>query len=484
MVSSRLMPVVPKQHYSTRATAPCQHWKDCTPMRYLWLALKTLRLSILRVGIGWMFALLTFNFNRISIADLGASAIVITTLIGMHHFLSPFQVFWGRLADRLPLLGYRRTPYIALSALLGSLLFLLLPTLAVLLSNGGLLTVLAAIGVFALFGLAMAANGATTFALIAEITTDEERGTVVAITHTFTILSGIVSAGVAAALMPDYDPALMQHLYNLTPLIVLVSLVLSLPALEPRLSHEQRMQLAVQQRTAPIEVSGMSALTTARALFRSHPQIRTFFLFMLLAIIGIFLQDAILEVFGREVFDMSVGETTRFTQTWGAGVLLGMLLIAVLSLVVNLSKKLLATVGGLGTAAGLAGLAVAAATQQAELVTPVLATMGLSIGLFNVGALSLMMEMKVAGHTGLYMGLWGMAQGLGTGLANIGSGALHSGLIATGLLAPAPAYTLIFGFEAVVMLTAIVLLQSISRGTFTPMQPADLTAVVAFDNPA
>lgn len=453
-------------------------------MQYVWLALKTLRLSILRVGIGWMFALLTFNFNRISIADLGASAILITTLIGMHHFLSPFQVFWGRLADRFPLLGYRRTPYIALSALAGSLLFLLLPTLAVVLSEPGLLAVLAAVAVFIGFGLAMAANGATTFALIAEITTDEERGTVVAITHTFTILSGIISAGVAAAMMPTYDPALMQQLYNLTPLIVLGSLLLSLPGLEPRLTHERRMKLAMQQRAAPIEASATSTLATARALFRTHPQIRTFFLFMLLAIIGIFLQDAILEVFGKEVFAMSVAETTRFTQTWGAGVLLGMLLIAVLSLAVNLSKKLLATVGGLGTAAGLAGLAVAAFTEQADLITPTLFAMGLSIGLFNVGALSLMMEMKVAGHAGLYMGLWGMAQGLGTGFANIGSGALHSGLIETGLLAPAPAYTLIFGLEAVIMLVAIGLLASLSRGTFAPMQPADLTAAVAFDNPA
>ncbi len=450
-------------------------------MRYIWLALKTLRLSILRIGIGWMFALLTFNFNRVAIADLGAVAILVTTLIGMHHFLAPIQVFWGRLADRYPIAGYRRTPYIAASALLGSLLFLLFPSLAIGLGAHQLVATLAAVLVFALFGLAMAANGATTFALIAEVTTDDDRTLVVAVTHTFTVLSAIISAGVAAAIMPVYDPQQMQQLYNLTPVIVSVSLLLSLPGLEPRTN---RLQATMHAVTPTLENQPTSAFATARSLLQSHPELRAFFGFMFLSIMGIFLQDAILEVFGKEVFDLTVAETTRFTQLWGAGVLLGMIIIAVLSMLVRLSKKLLATAGGLGVAAGLAGLSVAAATQHSEILTPILFTMGLCTGMFNVGALSLMMEMSVAGHTGLYMGLWGMAQGLGTGLANVSSGALHSLLIQTGWLSPELAYTLIFAGNALLMLAAVAVLQQVSQGRFAPMQPADLTAAVAFDSSA
>ncbi len=450
-------------------------------MRYIWLALKTLRLSILRVGIGWMFALLTFNFNRVAIADLDAVAILVTTLIGMHHFLAPVQVFWGRLADRHPIAGYRRTPYVAASALLGSLLFLLFPTLAIGLGAHQFTAMLAAVVVFALFGLAMAANGATTFALIAEVTTDDDRTLVVAVTHTFTILSAIISAGVAAAIMPVYDPQQMQHLYNLTPVIVGVSLLLSLPGLEPRIN---RLQAAMQATTPTLENQPASAFVTARLLLQSHPQLRAFFGFMFLSIMGVFLQDAILEVFGKEVFDLTVAETTRFTQTWGAGVLLGMVVIAALSVLVRLSKKLLATVGGLGVAAGLAGLSIAAATQHPEILTPILFAMGLCTGMFNVGALALMMEMSVAGHVGLYMGLWGMAQGLGTGFANVSSGALHSLLIQTGWLTPELAYTLIFAGNALMMLAAVAVLQQVSRGSFAPMQPADLKAAVAFDSPA
>ncbi|NJK79386.1 MAG: BCD family MFS transporter, partial [Chloroflexaceae bacterium] len=201
-------------------------------MQFVRVATTTVRLSLLRIGIGWMFALLAFNFNRVTIADLGAMGILVTSLIGLHHFLSPFQVFWGRLADRYPLAGYRRTPYIAASALAGSLVFVVLPSLAVSLGNREPGAALLAFGLFAVFGLAMAANGATTFALIAEATTERNRGGVVAVTHTFTILSAIISAGVAAAIMPIYDPQQMQVLYNLTPAIVLVSLLIALPGLD------------------------------------------------------------------------------------------------------------------------------------------------------------------------------------------------------------------------------------------------------------
>ncbi len=59
-------------------------------LRLLAAAVRTLRLAIPKIGVGWMFALLTSNFNRISIYELGVAAVIVTVMIGMHHFLSPF----------------------------------------------------------------------------------------------------------------------------------------------------------------------------------------------------------------------------------------------------------------------------------------------------------------------------------------------------------------------------------------------------------
>jgi BCD family chlorophyll transporter-like MFS transporter len=52
--------------------------------------------------------------------------------------------------------------------------------------------------------------------------------------------------------------------------------------------------------------------------------------------------------------------------------------------------------------------------------------MGVCAGIFNVGALALMMDMTVEGATGMYMGLWGMAQAIGMGGSAVAGGALHT----------------------------------------------------------
>lgn len=447
-------------------------------MKFLPLAVKTFQLSLIRVGIGWMFGLLYFNFNRVTITDLGAIGLVVLTLIGLHHFLSPLQVFWGRLADRYPLFGYRRSPSILLGSLVTSLVFLALPGLAVGLGQQALWATLLGLLLFGVFGLAMAAIGTATFALIAEVTTQSERGLVVAVTHTITILSGIISAGVAAAIMPDYDPQKMWFLYGLTPFITVGLALLGLLGMERRISPTEHAALLAQ---ADTHAHQPDALRAGLHLFSHNRQVRLFFLFMLLAILGIFLQDGILENYGGTVFGMNIAETNRFTQTWGSGVLLGMLLVGLLTLRLALSKKLLATAGGLGTAAGLALVALSAFTLQQWLIHPALLVMGFCVGIFNVGAISMMMEMSIEGQTGLYMGIWGMAQGLGNGLANVGSGVLHTALIESNVLSTAAGYGAIFSLEALLMMAAVAVLLRISVQKFQSCGQRELTTVMALD---
>ena len=111
-----------------------------------------------------------------------------------------------------------------------------------------------------------------------------------------------------------------------------------------------------------------------------------------------------------------------------------MLVMGALSAIFKIKKRTIAAVGCYGTAAGMTLLALAALLRQTGFVAPALVLMGLFTGFFNVGALSMMMDMTIEGATGLFMGLWGVAQAFGTGLASIGGGALHTGLIETGLL--------------------------------------------------
>lgn len=442
-------------------------------MKYLLQGIKVLRLALPKIGVGWMFAILTSNFNQIAIKDLGITAVIITVMISMHHFLSPFQVVFGRIADRYPLFGYRRTPYMLLGSLVSSLVFLALPTVAVAMGHGSLPAIISGFVLLIIFGIGTAASGDTHHALIAEVTTPQQRGSTIAVVWTFTIASGIASAIVMKVVMGDtYSFATMQTLYNLTPLIVVGSALVGLVGIEQRLTRDGALAAVAASRAA---TPNGNALTAAAKLLRENGQVRGFALFMFLSIFSIFLQDAILEIFGRDVFTMTLRETTSFQQVWGGGVLLGMLGVGALTAFLPLSKKLLATIGGAGTAFGLGLLTLTALMQQRALLNPALLFMGLSTGLFNVGALAMMMDMTLDGATGLYMGLWGMAQAFGTGLASIVSGGLKTALIESGLLSAQIGYTAIFGFETLVMVVAIAILRGVSVETFKGLNREDVT---------
>jgi MFS transporter, BCD family, chlorophyll transporter len=428
-----------------------------------WLVVKTLRLALPKLGVGWMFALLTINFNRITIYELNITAVAVTAMLSVHYFLSPFQVLAGRMADQHPIFGLRRTPYLLFGTVLSSIVFLPLPWVAQAMGNGSVMGFGVGLVLIGLFGIGTAVMGATHHALIAEMTTPRQRGAVISVVWTFTILSSIIAAGVMSVLMPEYTQAAMQRMYNLTPFIAIVSAVVGVVGMEKRLTGDALIT-AVGQARANVPKGNM-VLSSVQVL-RQNRQAWGFFAFIFISIMSIFLQDALLEPFGGEVFALTPAETNQFQPTWGGGVLLGMLAMGVISSVWAISKRNIALVGCIGTALGMAGLATAAYTQQVSGVHPALFVMGLFTGIFNVGALSMMMDMTIEGATGLYMGLWGMAQALGNGIALVFGGSLHTGLIETGLLLPNVAYSVIFIIEAAGMVTAAVVLWHLSVHQF------------------
>lgn len=441
--------------------------------RILRAIVKTLRLALPKLGVGWMFALLTINFNRIAIHELNIVAVAVTSMLAMHYFLSPFQVITGRIADKHPIFGLRRTPYLMFAAITSGLSFMLLPSLVHAMGTGAPLAYVGGFGFFVLFGVAIAVFGDSHHSLIAEVTEARARGGVMAVVMTFTVMSTIFAAVIMNVVMPEYSPESMQTLYNLTPWIVIGSAVLGILGMEKRLTGEE-LQASIER--AQLVAPAGNPIAVAIKVLRENKQAFSFFIFVFLSIFAIFLQDNILEVFGAEVFGMSLEETTKFQPTWGGGVLVGMAIMGVISVSFNVSKRNIAILGAVGTSIGMMVLASAAITGTATMVKPALMGMGFFTGFFNVGALAMMMDMTVDGATGLYMGLWGMAQAFGMGAASIGSGVLHTGLIETGLLGPNGAYFFIFGLEALGMAGAAIILYSISVKRFHGIHQERLTS--------
>lgn len=446
-------------------------------MRVIVSALRTVQIALPKIGVGWMFALLTIDFNRVSVVELGIAAIIVSSLLSLHYFLSPFQVVIGRFADMHPLFGYRRTPYLVVASLVSSLIFLVLPSVAEGIGAGSVPMLALGIALFVIFGLCMATVGDAHHSLIAEVTNEKTRGGVIAVVWITMILSTILAAVVMNQIRPSYSPEAMRTLYALTPWIVMVTTLLGVWGIEKRMSDEE---IASSTRSARLSAPEGNPLVVAWRALQRNAETRAFFLFVFIAIFSIFLQDNILEVFGAEVFGMTIAETTRFQPTWGGGVLLGMIVMGIASSVTRISKHTLVVIGCIGAALGMIALAASAGFGLREIVTPSLFAMGFFTGIFNIGALALMMDMTVPGATGLFMGLWGTSQVMAQGLASLGSGVLHTALIESGLLAPGIAYASIFTLEAIGMLVAASLVLGVSTVRFraaygSALGRADLT---------
>jgi BCD family chlorophyll transporter-like MFS transporter len=427
------------------------------------IAVWTLRIALPKVAVGWMFALLTIDFNRVAMVELGIAAIVVTALLSIHYFMAPFQVVIGRIADTLPMFGYRRTPYLLLGSITASLLFLALPSVAFGMSDGSFTALLSAVVLFTLFGLSMAVIADSYHSLLAEVTTPETRGMVISVVWVVMIMSTILASVVMNIVRPEFTPEAMQKLYNLTPLIVIGSTLLGVIGIEKRMNREQLEEARV---TARALAPPGNPLASAVKLLRQNPHTRLFFGFIFLAIFSIFLQENILEVFGAMVFEMPIAESSTLERYWAGGVLIGMVLTGVLSALLKISRKRLVFVGVVGAAIGFTVLGFSSLLGIQALLKPSLFGMGVFIGMFNVGALALMMEMTVANATGLYMGLWGTAQAFGMGLSSFISGALLSLLIETELLTADVAFFGIFLLEATGLMLAGYILHRVSLQQF------------------
>lgn len=423
----------------------------------------TLKVALPKVAVGWMFALLTIDFNRVAIVEMGVAAIIVTSLLSIHYFLAPFQVIAGRLADTRPLFGYRRTPYLVGASLLASVLFLALPSVTFAMGAGSTLATAAAVVLFVLFGLCMAVMADSYHSLIAETTSKETRAGVVSVVWIVMILSTILAAVVMNAVRPEFSPEAMQNLYNLTPPIVLVSVLLGVAGVERRLAPAEIEEAAARARAmAPPG----NPIASAARLVAGNRQARSFALFIVFAIFALFLQESLIEVLGAEIFGAGISETTSFQPIWGAGILLGMLLMGVLSTFLSVPKKTVTLIGCALAAGGFFFLGIIALLRLESLLVPTLFAMGVCAGIFNVGALAMMMDMTIDGATGLYMGLWGTAQAMGMGGSAVAAGALHTLLIGSGFLEAQHAYWLIFSVEGFLLMVAAAILSRVDVDAF------------------
>jgi len=413
---------------------------------------RILRLGLRQFAAGMLSVLTLGILNRVMKIELGLNLTLVSLVIGAHYFAAVVAIPFGHRSDRHPWRGYHRTPYIALGTALTALTTALAPLVAFFLARQGGSLVAAAVGVglFLLMGAGMYVAGTAYLSLITDLTVEEERSKVVAMTWAMMMVGILTGVFLSVRVMKDYSPERLVTLF-----LVMAGLVVGLTTLgvwgqeRPRAPHPSEKALTLKQ---------------ALRLLTISQQTRFFFAFLFGGIFFLFVQQMALEPFGGDVFGLSVKETTLFNAYQMVGVLLGMGMTGGW-LVKRLGKKAATGVGAVVSAIAFALLAVASVGSYLPLVRPAIFVTGLGMGVFTVGGLALMMDLTVKEQVGLFMGAWTLAQALANGLASVGGGILHDAGLAL-LGAEAGAYALVFLVEAGGLLGIIVLLLQVDVAKF------------------
>ena len=415
-------------------------------------------------------------WNRILIADLGASATPVSILLALRYLPAPVSVWIGARSDARPWLGLRRIPYIWLGRLMMLAGIVLLPfsTLRLSVDLNDPAGWYMALATYVLYGLGTAVSGGPYLALIHDSAPPAKRGVAISIAQTLLIAGFAASPILYAWLLPSYDPMQFQALALLTGVVAGGIWFLSVLG-------EERRATSVGDNAVPAETK-----TNLRATLRSmwsDRRTRLFFTFLALGAISSFAQDAVLEPFGGEVFNLDVDATTRFSAYFGGGVLAAMIVTSILTRRKRPEEQTRPAALGLSVMiAGLALLAVTGVSLTGTLITPALIVFGLGFGVYTVGGVSLLMAMTTETGAGAYLGLWTMTQlvsrGVGIGLGGVVRDVM---LALTG--SAAIAYSSVFVLEAIGLAACIGLLARLDVAGFarehrseTALSPAAVLA--------
>ena len=337
---------------------------------------RLLRLGLRQFAAGMLSILGVGILNRVMKVELGLALGLVSAVISAHYFAAPLAIPFGHRSDRRPLFGLHRTPYILGGTVLTVAATAASPFVALRLAAqpASPLAIGLSVLTFLVLGIGMYTAGAAYLALIADLTTESERGKAVSVFWSMMMFGILTGVFLGVSILNDYTQDRLIMLFVVTAAAVAALTVVA------GWGQEARGDVA----------PSAEAISPAAAwrLLTSSRQTRWFFAFLFSAILFLFLQQVVLEPFGGDGFGLGVRQTTLFNAVQMVGVLGGM---AVAGGWLSRAWGNQRTAGlGLGTAClSFALLGAAAALGRVAWVNPAIGLMGLGMGLFNVGGLAL-----------------------------------------------------------------------------------------------
>ena len=479
--------------------SPSASGSSATPKPNLSI-LTMLRLGVFNMGLGIMSLLTLGVLNRVMIEELRVPALVAAGAIAVHQFMAPARMWFGQMSDSKPIFGYHRSGYIWLGIV--SVAVTAFCALQVVWQIGnriaeggwgpavypwvGLLGLL-----FAVYGLALSATSTPFTALLVDVSDEDSRSRLVGIGWamlmvgiiTGVIITSIVLKPIELDAPIEQVQSLVNRLFVIAPAVVCVLAFLSTAGIEKKYSRlKSRSSLRDRE----------DSLTLGRALkvLTASRQTGLFFTFLLVLSLSLFMQDAVLEPYGGEVFGMTIAETTQLNAAFGMGTLLGIITTGWL-VVPRIGKKRTVVAGCSWAAVCLLGITLSGLTGNPAVLLTAVFCFGIASGILTLGAIVLMLDLTVAETAGTFIGAWGLAQAIARGSATVlGGGVLDLGRAilrafgSTGEVGEPQAflaYGLVFTLQAVGMMIAILLLSRVDIQEFQANAKAAITAALESD---
>ena len=411
-----------------------------------------LRLGLFQLAAGGLSVLFLGVLNRVMRVEFGLDLFTVSLLIGGGHYLGALVAIpFGYFSDTHPIIGYHRTIYILLGALITAGILVASPWVVLWFSRTPTTSkLLLGFLFFLIEGISTYVAGTAYLALITDRTTEQDRGQATGLIWTMLFI-GIIATGISTGVVLDK--------YSFNGLVVLFSVggvcavTLGLIAL---FKQEVRQVIQVLKRNESL----ISSLRT----FLGSKNARWFAIFLFLSLFSLFMQDVVLEPFGGEVLGLSPGETTRFNVYMGVGLIASMI-FGGMFLIPRKGKPWVTGLGCWIMVGAFAGLAFSAFFAMESGLPIIITFLGLGSGFFTVGGVAMMMDMTSSKHTGLFVGAWTLIQALAKGPASMVSGGLFNVFISLGATS-GQGYGTVFILETFGVFLSVLLLRKVAVEEF------------------
>lgn len=412
---------------------------------------KRIQLGLIHVALAMTLVPINSTLNRIMIKELAISAALVAGLASLPYLFSPIQVAIGAIADRYPILGWRRTPYIVIGLALCVLGVSFSPQVAFLLAENFSLGLLVGALLFGAWGMGYNFATVSYFSLATELSGEKGRSRTIAVMFFMMILSIIATSLVLGQLLETYTPEIVRGAFGGVAVVALALGLLGIIGLEPRGKHLK------------LDDEDSYSWGQMIKMITANKQAARFFWYLILLLTAILGQDILLEPYSAEAFGLSIQASTWITSIWGFMFLVSLSIGGVIE---NRVPKLVQA--RIGAWMGILAFSlIVLSSVFGSLVVFYLGVvlLGLATGLSTVSNLSLMLDMTIAGKVGLFMGAWGMASAVARLAGNMISGVVRD--MVTELLENAVlGYCVVFVIEVVLLLVSLSILRRVDVSLF------------------